>query len=284
MARVLITGGGSYLGQHLTPLARNEHEVCYTYFSQDVLALPGGVQLDVRQETAVARLITTFRPQVIIHTVGSNRGADVRGVIEAGTRHVTGAALAVQARLIHISTDSIFNGRADDPHPPPYDESAPPSPVNEYGRAKAAAEAIVRQHPNHVIIRTSLIYGRWLMDHGTTWMARALQAGQPVTLFSNQIRNPVWVHTLSLACLELIQHPYTGILNVAGEQVLSRAEFSLKMLDYWDIQPRHTLTIAPSQNAEWPLDCRLNLNLARWLLRTPLPGVDEVLSRAANPV
>ncbi len=278
MARVLITGGSSYLGQHLTPLAQNEHEVCYTYFNQDVLALPGGIQLDVRQETAVARLIATFRPQVIIHTVGSNRGTDVRGVIETGTRHVVQAAQATQARLIHISTDSIFNGRTDDPHPPPYDENAPPSPVNEYGRAKAAAEAIVRQHLNHVIIRTSLIYGRRVIDHGTAWMARALQAGQPVTLFSNQIRNPVWVHTLSLACLELINHPYTGTLNVAGEQILSRAEFSLKMLDYWGIQPRHTLTIGPSQNAAWPLDCRLKLNLARQLLRTPLPGVDEVLS------
>ncbi len=278
MARVLITGGSSYLGQHLVPLAQAEHQVCYTFFSQDVLHLPGGKWLDVRDETAVSQLITSFQPHAIIHTVGSNRGEDMRQVIEAGTRHVTQAAASGQARLIHLSTDSIFNGRIDDPHPPPYDESAPPSPVNEYGRAKANAEKIVKGHPDHVIVRTSLIYGLHKMDHGTAWMAGALQARQPVTLFNNQIRNPVWVQTLSLACLELINHPYNGILNVAGKQILSRAAFSLKMLDYWGIQPRSSLAIGPSQREEWPLDCRLNLQLASHLLHTPLPGVDDVLN------
>lgn len=275
MARILITGGSSYLGQYLTPLAQQEHQVCYTFFSQDPLGVPGGIRLDVREETAVSHLITHFQPHAIIHTVGSNRGPDIRRVIEGGTRHVAQAAAAVHARLIHLSTDSIFDGLT-----PPYDESALPSPVNEYGQAKAHAENSVRRHPNHVIIRTSLIYGLQTMDHGTAWMARALQAGEPVTLFSNQMRNPVWVHTLSQACLELIDHPFTGVLNVAGEQILSRADFSLRMLDYWRIHPRDTLTIAPSTAGQWPLDCRLALQLVRRILQTPLPGVDAVLSQA----
>lgn len=279
MARVLITGGSSYLGQHLVPLARAGHEVCYTFFSQGVPRLPGGVRLDVREETAVTLLITQFQPDAIIHTVGSNRGLDVVQVIEEGTRHVTQAATTVGARLIHLSTDSIFNGRTDDLHPPPYNESAPPSPVNPYGRAKAHAEHLVGQHPNHVIIRTSLIYGLHTMDHGTAWMAKALRDRQPVTLFNNQIRNPVWVQTLSRACLELINHPYTGVLNVAGEQILSRADFSLRMLDYWRIQPRDTLAISPSTAGQWPLDCRLDLQLAHRVLQTPLLGVDAVLNQ-----
>ncbi len=278
MARVLITGGSSYLGQHLVPLAQQSHVVCYTFFSQDVLDLPGGVQLDVRDETAVTQLVTQFQPDAIIHTVGSNRGADIRQVIERGTYHITQGAAAVGARLIHLSTDSIFNGRLDAAHPPPYDESARPSPVNEYGRAKAQAESLARQHSNHVIIRTSLIYGLQKMDHGTAWMAKALKAGQPVILFDNQIRNPVWVQTLSQACLELIAHGYVGIVNVAGQQTLSRAAFSLKMLNYWAIHPRTSLSIGPSQHDQWPLDCRLNLQLANQILRTPLLGVDAVLN------
>jgi dTDP-4-dehydrorhamnose reductase len=282
MTRILITGGSSYLGQHLVPLAQGVHEVCYTFFSQDVLGLRGGVWLDVREATAVAHLVTQFQPEVIIHTVGSNRGADMRQVIEAGTQHITAAAATVQARLIHLSTDSIFNGRTDAIPPPPYNESAPPSPVNEYGRAKAHAENIIRQYPHHVIIRTSLIYGLQKMDHGTTWMAQALQNNQPVTLFSNQLRNPIWVQSLSHACLELANHPYTGTLNIAGQQPLSRANFSLRMLDYWHIQPRHTLTIAPSQSQQWPLDCRLELHLAQKILQTPLPGVDDVLTKAKS--
>lgn len=276
--RLLITGGSSYLGQHLTPLAAAAGDVWYTYLHNDPLSQPYGRPLDLRDETAVHHLITTVRPDVVIHTAGSNRIPDMEAVIVAGTRNVTTAAAAVNARLIHLSTDSIFNGRHDAPHPPPYDEDAPPSPVNAYGMAKARAEAIVAAYPNHVIVRTSLIYGLQQPDHSTSWMVAALRAGKPVTLFTNQLRNPVWAHTLSLACLELAVNAYRGILNVAGQQVLSRAEFALRLLDWWQIQPRDTLVEGASLGGEWPLDCRLDLHRAAAVLTTPLSGVDEVLT------
>lgn len=270
--RLLITGGGSYLGRNLVPLAGQTHQICYTFFQNDPLGLPFGTQLDIRDTTAVTRLITQFQPHVIIHTVGSNRGKDMGNVIRQGTQNVVRAAAAIGARLIHLSTDSIFDGLN-----PPYDETAVPTPANEYGRAKADAETHVAAHPKHVIIRTSLIYGLQEMDHGTAWMARALAAGEPVQLFNNQIRNPVWVETLSRACLELAGCDYVGILNVAGRQVLSRAEFSLKMLDYWQIESRATLTIGPSASGRWPLDCRLDLHRGTAVLTTPLLGVDAVI-------
>lgn len=274
MVRLLITGGSSYLGQHLVPLAQAKYTVCYTYFQHDPLALPGGKQVDVREATAVAQLAAAFRPDVIIHTVGSNRPDNMAAVILEGTRHVVQAAKDLGARLIHISTDAIFAGDAA-----PYDETAVPTPVTEYGRAKAEAEALVRSWANSVIVRTSLIYGLQLMDHGTAWMAAALRAGQPVTLFTNQIRNPVWVHTLSEACLELAENSYGGVLNVAGRQSMTRADFALRMLDWWGIAERESLQIGVSDKA-WPLDCRLDVAQATAVLSTPLYGVDEVLAMA----
>ncbi len=276
--RLLITGGGSYLGRHLVPMAAATHELVYTYFRHHPPQLPPGQQLDVRDATAVTHLVTSLQPHIIIHTVGSNRGHDVENTIILGTQNITRAAATVGARLIHLSTDSIFRGNA-----PPYDETARPDPVNAYGRAKAEAEAMVQAIPNTVIIRTSLIYGLNVMDHGTAWMAQALRAGQPVTLFDNQIRNPVWVETLSRACLELAQNNYTGILNVAGRQTLSRAAFSLKMLDYWGITSRTTLTVGAASDGEWPLNCELDLHRAAAVLRTPLYGIDDVLTMAGSP-
>lgn len=273
MSRLLITGGSGYLGRHLVPMALAKHEVLYTYFSQDVLGLGAGRPLDIRDATAVTTLFTRFAPDAIIHTAGSNRGADMQAVIEQGTANVSRAAAQVGARLVHLSTDSIFDGRGG----APYKETAVPSPVNLYGRAKTAAEGHACQHPDHVIIRTSLIYGLEQIDHGTEWMTRALRAGQPVTLFDNQVRNPVWVQTLALACLELADHPHRGVLNVAGQQVMTRAQFSLRLLDYWDVRERETLRVGPSLGGEWPLDCALDLGLATAVLRTPLPGVDDVL-------
>ena len=110
MNRLLITGGGSYLGQHLVRLAvqTTSQEICYTYHHGDPLAMAQGRPLDVLDEAAVSELVLWFRPDAIIHTVGSNRGPNVDAVIRQGTSHITRAAQSVQARLIHISTDVIF--------------------------------------------------------------------------------------------------------------------------------------------------------------------------------
>ena len=256
------------------PLAQQEQTVCYTYFRNDPLGFAGGEQVDIRAATAVSSLITSFQPDAIIHTIGSNGVDDLTNVIVQGATHITHAAAQVGARLIHVSTDAIFDGTDA-----PYDETAVPTPVNEYGRAKAEAEAIVCQYPNHVIVRTSLIYGLEQMDHGTAWMSAALRAGKQVTLFTNQVRNPVWVETLSRACLELAGNAFVGVLNVAGRQVMTRAEFALRMLDWWGVQDRGTLTMGPS-DGQWSLDCRLDVARATAVLTTPLSGVDDVLFKA----
>jgi dTDP-4-dehydrorhamnose reductase len=274
MSRILITGGSSYLGQHLVPLIASStavsHTISYTYY-QNNPALPAqGHKLDIRDETAVRNLIFHFQPEIIIHLVGSTSQMAV--AIRQGTGNVMWAAREIGARLIHLSTDAIFRGDAA-----PYDETALPDPITPYGRAKADAEAIVQQHPNTVIVRTSLLYGLQQMDHGTRWMAAALAKGEPITLFNNQIRNPIWVNSLCRALLELTHNEYTGFLNVAGSQALTRAEFALKLLDYWHIHPQKGLKIAPS-SGNWPLNCELRLARATAVLQTPLPGVDLVFS------
>lgn len=284
--RLLITGGSSYFGRHLVRFAAanlTDHAIGYTCFSHDPLQeLPGVVYrtaLDLRDAAAVRHCLDTFRPDAVIHTAGSNRSPDMERVIVAGAQHLARETAATGIRLIHLSTDSIFDGTAA-----PYDESAAPTPVNAYGQAKAAAEAIVRHHPNHVIVRTSLIYGLEEMDIGTSWMVKALRAGEPVTLFTNQVRNPVWTETLSRACLELARpgsdgYRYIGVLNVAGRQVLTRAEFALRLLDWWEVRERETLRLGLAEGGRWPLDCRLDLRFASDLLETPLLSVDEVLNR-----
>ncbi len=272
MTRILITGGSSYFGQHLVPEAMNQHVTLkYSYFNNDPLCLPLGQQVDIREQTEVFDFVAFLQPDVIIHTVGSNRGEHYEDVIRWGTQNIVDAARRIRARLIHISTDAIFDGTMS-----PYDETAVPKPVNEYGRAKADAEVIVGGYDNHVIVRTSLIYGLELMDNSTKWMKQALEADESVTLFENQIRNPVWAKTLSRACLELVGHDFTGILNVAGQQTLTRADFALKMLDWWKITQRDSLTIGLADEKS-PLDCAMDVSLATAVLQTPMFGVDEVL-------
>lgn len=271
--RLLITGGSGYLGRHLVPLAaENARALVHTYFSNEPPDVPGERSLDVRDGGAVMALVSKFQPDVIIHAAGSSGRPAMSEVIKLGAEHVTAAAMQVGARLIHLSTDVVFDGNHA-----PYREDDRPRAIHDYGRAKAQAEKTVARHADHVIVRTSLIYGLQQMDHGTSWLVERLRKREPVTLFVDQMRNPIWAISLSNACLELAGHDYRGILNVAGSQVLSRAEFGLRMLDWWDVSERSTLSFGPGDGERWPADCTLDISRAQALLQTPLPGFDEVL-------
>jgi dTDP-4-dehydrorhamnose reductase len=93
---------------------------------------------------------------------------------------------------------------------------------------------------------------------------------------------PVWVNTLSDACLELISHDYSGILHMVGNQRLSRAEMGRKMLDWWNIQNREFLRFAPMPpQAAWPKQLIMDNSLAKHILTTPLLGVDEVIKHGS---
>ena len=277
MRRVLITGGSSYLGQHLVPVAKDRYDIHYTYFRNDPLGLASASFLNLLDRTAVLSMVQAYRPDAIIHTAGSNRPPDMVAVIEEGTSNIVEAAGLNHARLIHLSSDVIFDGRQG-----PYRESDPANPLHAYGRAKANAEAMVKTHADHVIIRTSLIYGLQIMDHSTRWIEGSLRSGKEVTLYKDQWRSPVWADSLSQACLELVESDFQGIVHVAGEQAMTRADLGVKLLDWWSIEHRDGLRFGLSDE-RWPRDCRLDISLAKSLLTTRLPGVNEVLSAHQRP-
>jgi dTDP-4-dehydrorhamnose reductase len=275
--RLLITGGSGYLGRHLTVLAAGHWEVTATYCSHP---LDGegfvATRLDVRDASQVETLMTMVQPDVVVHTAYTTGSEEaMQRVIVRGTRHVTRAAVDVGARLIHLSTDVLFDGRRGH-----YTEDDPPSPITPYGRAKAAAEAIVAaESSDAVIVRTSLITGFDPPDPRTQWVLDSLRENREMRLFTDEFRCPVWVITLAQALLELAELDYRGVLHVAGNQVLTRHELGVRLARFFGLDPAGlTPASAVESGLVRPLNCTLNLSLASRLLRTPLLGLDEVLA------
>jgi len=274
---LLITGGSGYLGRRLIALAVGRWQITATYFCHP---LHGdgfiATRMDVRDAGQVAALMAQVRPDVVIHTAYTTESEEaMQRVIIQGTRHVAQAAMGIGARLIHLSTDVLFDGRRGH-----YTEDDPPSPITPYGRAKAIAEAIVAAEASDaVIVRTSLITGFDPPDPRTRWVLDSLREGREIRLFTDEFRCPVWVTTLAQALLELAELDYRGVLNVAGDQVLTRYEIGVRLARFFGLDPAGiTPALAAESGLVRPLDCSLDLGLARRLLRTPLPGLDEVLA------
>lgn len=281
---MLVTGGSGYLGRWVVRLASGRWDVTATYLTQPV-DTPGvdWRRLDVRDVAAVEALVRAVHPAVIVHTAALNpgQGSDFVAVNADGTRHVAHAAASVGARLVHVSTDVLFDGEQGG-----YVEEDPPSPITPYGRSKALAEeAIHASSAEAVIVRTSLIYGwRPTWDRQTRWVVGDLKAGEPVRLFTDELRCPIWVESLAAALIELATRDDTGVLHVAGAQTLSRYDFGVRLARFHGVDPAPIIpALSHESGLTRPLDCTLNCSRARSLLSTPLPGVDAVLDSPATP-
>jgi dTDP-4-dehydrorhamnose reductase len=280
---LLITGGSGYLGQYLTVKAAQSYSL-YTAFRTNADSVKAGqpVALDLTNAAQVRQLVAELQPDPIIHTAAINPGqGDVDTMMRVntqGSRYIAQAAAAVGARLVHLSTDLVFNGKNA-----PYTDDAPASPINDYGRSKAAAEsAVLEANPAAAIVRTSLIYGLNEMDRGTAGFVERLERGETLSLFTDVIRQPVWVDSLAEALLKLVELELSGMLNVAGRQSLTRAEFGRRMLAWWQIDTQGRLQTARAADLSdtIPLDLRLSIHKAEQLLQMTFPGVDDVLSAA----
>jgi dTDP-4-dehydrorhamnose reductase len=206
---LLITGGAGFLGSELR---RQAPDALVTWHRTRI---DGGVQLDVRDEDATMRCFLKHGPDVVVHTayVMGDRETIVRG-----SRNVALAAHRIGARLIHLSSDLVFDGE----HGAPYTEDDEPRPVMEYGQHKLEAEQLVAKlHPEALIVRTSLLLGP--PDGPQEELARR----DDVEFFTDEIRTPIPVRELASALLRLTDQ--SGILHVAGAAAISRAELAARL-------------------------------------------------------
>lgn len=243
---VHVTGATGFLGSELLQFANGAT----------------GERVEVRDAAAVLALFERLGPEVVIHTAYRQGGEGARAIVVEGSENVARAARLVGARLLHVSTDVVFDGRKG----ARYVEEDVPRPCTDYGRAKAEAEERVAvAHPQALIVRTSLIVGG--SGHAPSKHERAA-LDPAMTFFEDEIRSPIQVGDLAAALLELTQLDVSGPLHVAGADDLSRADLAGLVA----CRPVRRAPAPPGR----PLDCSLDSSRAKRLLQTRLRGAREL--------
>lgn len=287
MNRILITGASGLLGSNLAGDLADDFEVTGVVHRHTV-ELPG-VELrtvDLSQAGSAGELIDAARPELVIHCAAAAQVDECERDPEMAMRLnrdmaglVAAAARDAGARLIHISTDAVYDGQEGG-----YREADPPRPVNHYGRSKLDGEAAVRQaHPGALIVRTNL-FG-WNLPHKrnlSEWFLARMRRGDECPGFTDVWFSPILVNQLGQLLLELAESEAQGILHVGGGSCLSKYEFGVKLaaafgLDQELVRPVE-LSTAELQARRAQRLC-LDSSAAERLLGRPMPSIEEGIRR-----
>jgi len=295
MKRILITGSNGLLGQNLVELLSNSpnYPMLLTSRQESSVFQPDRFQyrqLDISHKQDVLRVVEEFEPEIIVNAAAFTNVDQCEQQREVawranvtGVEHLTYAAKLVGAKMIHISTDYVFDGRNG-----PYGEIDRPNPLSYYGRTKLASENLIQTSGiPAAILRTMILYGIGfgIKPNFPLWLLKNLTEEKPVRVVDDQIGNPTLAEDLAYAILKVIELERTGLYHIAGPDLLSRFEFALALARTFDFDKKlitPVKTSAMKQAAPRPLKSGFITLKAQTDLDLKLSGVDHGLTTLKN--
>ncbi|HEY6951789.1 MAG TPA: dTDP-4-dehydrorhamnose reductase [Bacteroidota bacterium] len=245
MKRILLCGSNGLLGQKLSLLlsSNTAYEVLNTSRDRSFVfddRLFDYTQLDITHKGDVKSLISSFQPSVIINAAGATNvdwcethREEAWNINVVGVENLVEASRKVGAKLIHVSTDYVFDGKNS-----PYAEDAQPHPINYYGKTKLAGENAMRAGgiPN-AIVRTIVVYGTGIKvkNNFALWVINSLHAGKRIRCVDDQCGNPTHVSDLAQAILRIFETDRCGLYHVCGREQVSRYDFAILAADIFGL-------------------------------------------------
>jgi dTDP-4-dehydrorhamnose reductase len=239
-------------------------------------------ECDITDSAAVERAVTKTRPHVVINAAAWTRvdaaeehEAAAEAVNATGAGIVAAACAAAGIRCCYVSTDYVFDGTATSPIP----EDAAAAPRSAYGRTKWHGEVAVRARcPDHIIVRTSWLYGR----HGPNFvltMLRLASERPELRVVSDQSGAPTWTGHLAPAMLRLLDIGPPGTYHLTEGGVTTWYDFAVAITRARGL----AVEVIPITSAEYPTPAArpaysvLDNRAWRDLGETPLPDWQEGL-------
>jgi dTDP-4-dehydrorhamnose reductase len=247
---ILVTGSNGQLGKELQELATQYPQFKFIFTTRE--------ELLIESESVIAYFFEHYKPNYCINCAAYtavDKAEDAQEIAFAanalGPKYLADAAARYQCKLIHISTDYVFDGTKKQP----YTEEDSPRPLNVYGASKLKGEQEILQiNPDSIIIRTSWVYSAFGSNFVKT-MIRLMATKESIGVINDQLGSPTYAASLAKAILHIItviqqtkKVAYRGIYHYSSDAVISWYDFAIAIKEIL----KSTCIVKPITTAEYP--------------------------------
>lgn len=278
--KILITGGSGLLGSRLCKLFSKEFDVYATYTRNKInIKECKFFAVDVTDILKISTLIKKITPEIIVHAAAltdvdycENHQKEAWKINVEGTKNIINTCKEIEARLIFISTDYVFDGIKGD-----YSEDDGINPLNYYAKTKAEGERMLKEsNLEYAIARASVIYG-WNGPgqrlNFVTWVIDSLKEGKTINVVDDQYNTPTFADNGAEALYSIVSKEAYGVYHMTGRECINRYEFAKKIADAFNLDKSNIIlakTLQLRQSAKRPYNsCLLTSKIERELKHNP---------------
>lgn len=296
--KVFVTGVCGQLGHDvMNELAKRGYEGIGTDIAPEYAGVQDGtavtkapyVSLDITDKQAVTKIITDIHPDVIVHCAAwtavdmaedDDKVEKVRAINAGGTQNIADVAKAIDAKMVYISTDYVFDGQGTDPWDPDCKDY---KPMNVYGQTKLEGElAVANTLSKYFIVRIAWVFGK----NGKNFIKTMLKVGKThdeVRVVNDQIGTPTYTFDLARLLVDMIETDKYGYYHATNEGgYISWYDFTKEI--YKDAG--YTTKVIPVTTEEYglskaarPFNSRLDKSKLTENGFTPLPSWQDAVKR-----
>jgi dTDP-4-dehydrorhamnose reductase len=231
---------------------------CKELLSEDYEVIaPEKNQLNIVSWDVVIENLQKISPDIVLNCAAftdvdacEKEAFKVRKVNLEGPRNLAQGSARFNCKLIHISSDYVFNGKKSIPQP--YFEDDPADPLSAYGRSKMESEVAVRENsPNYIIVRSGWLYGINGENFITSILKKVLTQGgrkKTLTVVNDQFGSPTWTYRLALQIKELIERDTKGTFHATAEEHCTPLEFAKHVFKKLKVK----VSLEPASLSDYP--------------------------------